>query len=157
MKTKRQIRQERSLQDAKTQYRKEKADARAFPRKPGGDRAGVQKQRQAGGGQKAKRDRRIPISAQETIPYRQMLKSGICDVDGHYFTKQIEFFDINYQLAQPDDKNAIFENWRDFLNYFDSSIRFQLSFLNQKSDMEGIRKTVSIPEQADAHNGIRQE
>ena len=86
-----------------------------------------------------------------------MLKNGICDVDGHFFTRQIEFFDINYQLAQPDDKNAIFENWCDFLNYFDSSIRIQLSFLNQKPDMEGIRKTVNIPGQADAHNGIRQE
>lgn len=157
MKTKKQIRQERNLQDAQKQYRKEKADVRAFPRKPGKNRAGVRKQRQAGTAKKAKRDGKIPISAQETIPYRQMVKSGICDVDGHYFTKQIEFFDINYQLAQPDDKNAIFENWCDFLNYFDSSIRFQLSFLNQKSDMEGIRKTVRIPEQADAHNGIRQE
>lgn len=86
-----------------------------------------------------------------------MRRDGICDVDGHYFTKQVEFLDINYQLAQNEDKNIIFENWCDFLNYFDSSIRFQLSFLNQKADMERFRQSVEIPEQDDAFNGIRKE
>ncbi len=75
-----------------------------------------------------------------------MHRDGICDVDGHYFTKQVEFFDINYQLAQNEDKNIIFENWCDFLNYFDSSIRFQFSFLNQRADMERFRKSIDIPE-----------
>ena len=37
---------------------------------------------------------------------------------------------VDYQLAQNEDKNAIFENWCDFLNYFDSSVKFQLSFVN---------------------------
>ncbi len=106
---------------------------------------------------KAKRDEKIPRTAQETIPYREMHRDGICDVDGHYFTKQIEFLDINYQLAQNEDKNVIFENWCDFLNYFDSSIRFQLSFLNQRADMEQFKKSIDIPEQEDAFNGIRKE
>ena len=65
-----------------------------------------------------------------------MRQDGICVVGGNFYTKQIEFLDINYQLAQNEDKNIIFENWCDFLNYFDASIRFQLSFLNQKADME---------------------
>ena len=44
--------------------------------------------------------------------------------------KPSQFQDINYQLSQNEDKTAIFEGWCDFLNYFDSSIQFQLSFLN---------------------------
>ena len=75
-----------------------------------------EKKRLAAAVKKAKRDGKIPKSAQETIPYREMHRDGICDVDGHYFTKQVEFFDINYQLAQNEDKNIIFENWCDFLN-----------------------------------------
>lgn len=106
---------------------------------------------------KAKRDGKIPLSAQETIPYREMRRDGICDVDGHYFTKQVAFFDINYQLAQNEDKSTIFENWCDFLNYFDSSIRFQLSFLNQKADLEHVQRSVEIPGQDDAFNEIRKE
>ena len=48
------------------------------------------------------------------------------------YSKSIAFEDINYQLAQADDKTAIFENWCDFLNYFDASVNVQLSFINQK-------------------------
>ncbi|GFH95106.1 hypothetical protein IMSAGC003_01640 [Lachnospiraceae bacterium] len=76
-----------------------------------------------------------------------MRQDGICAAGGNYYTKQIEFLDINYQLAQNEDKNIIFENWCDFLNYFDASIRFQLSFLNQKADMEKFKKSIEIPEQ----------
>ena len=46
------------------------------------------------------------------------------------------FEDINYQLAQADDKTAIFENWCDFLNYFDASVSVQLSFINQGARKE---------------------
>ncbi len=124
---------------------------------PEGKLAKQEKKRLVAAVKKAKRDGKIPKSAQETIPYREMHRDGICDVDGHYFTKQVEFFDINYQLAQNEDKNIIFENWCDFLNYFDSSIRFQLSFINQRADMERFRKSIDIPEQGDAFNEIRRE
>lgn len=106
---------------------------------------------------KAKRDGKLPQTAQQTIPYKEMCRDGICIVNDHYYTKQIEFLDINYQLAQNEDKNQIFESYCDFLNYFDSSIRFQLSFLNQRADMERFRHSIDIPEQDDEFNGIRVE
>ena len=65
-------------------------------------------------------------SAQDSIPYERMWPDGICRVTDTYYTKTIQFQDINYQLAQNEDKTAIFEGWCDFLNYFDSSNRFQL-------------------------------
>ncbi|GAB2043778.1 ATP-binding protein [Agathobaculum sp. TL06] len=86
-----------------------------------------------------------------------MCRDGICVVSDHYFTKQVQFYDINYQLAQNEDKNQIFENYCDFLNYFDSSIQVQLSFLNQRADMEERQRSISIPDQEDAFNGIREE
>ena len=106
---------------------------------------------------KVKRDGKIPQTAQQTIPYQEMCRDGICVVNPHYFTKQIQFHDINYQLAQNEDKNAIFENWSDFLNYFDSSIHIQLSFLNQRTDAEECRQSIRIPDQPDAFNSIRKE
>ncbi len=86
-----------------------------------------------------------------------MCRDGICIIGDRYFTKQIQFYDVNYQLAQNEDKNLIFENYCDFLNYFDSSIKVQLSFLNQRADMEEYQKSIHIPEQADDFNGIRRE
>ena len=93
----------------------------------------------------------------QNIPYKEMCRDGICVVSDHYFTKQVQFYDINYQLAQNEDKNQIFENYCDFLNYFDSSIQVQLSFLNQRADMEERQRSISIPDQEDAFNGIREE
>ena len=86
-----------------------------------------------------------------------MGKDGICRVADHVYSKTIRFYDINYQLAQNDDKSAIFENWCDFLKYFDSSIQFQLSFINQKSSMKEYEKVIQIEPQNDAFDDVRME
>ena len=96
-------------------------------------------------------------SAQDSIPYERMWPDGICRVsDGHY-TKTIQFQDINYQLSQNEDKTAIFEGWCDFLNYFDSSIRFELSFLNLAASEETFARAINIPLQRDDFDSIRVE
>ena len=97
------------------------------------------------------------ISAQNTIRYKEIAKDGICRVQGKIYSKTIRFYDINYQLAQNEDKNAIFENWCDFLNYFDSSIHFQLSFINHKSNMKEFERVIRIRPQNDAFDDARME
>ena len=73
--------------------------------------------------------RRLPSSP---FPSREMFPDGICRVTDNYYTKTIQFQDINYQLAQQEDKTAIFDEWCSFLNFFDSSIHFELSFMNNE-------------------------
>ena len=107
--------------------------------------------------QKEKQKEEKRISAQRTIAYKEMAKDGICRVHDKCYSKTIRFSDINYQLAQNDDKNAIFENWCDFLNYFDSSIHFQLSFINQKSSMKEFEKVIRIRRRHDEFDEIRRE
>ena len=97
------------------------------------------------------------ISVQDTIAYKEMGKDGICRVADHIYSKTIRFYDINYQLAQNEDKSAIFENWCDFLNYFDSSIHVQLSFINQKSSMKEYEKVIHIDPQNDVFDDVRME
>ena len=97
------------------------------------------------------------ISAQDSIPYERMWPDGICRVADCYYTKTIQFQDINYQLSQNEDKTAIFEGWCDFLNYFDSSIRFQLSFLNLAASQETFARSITIPPQGDDFDNIRGE
>ena len=106
---------------------------------------------------RANRTDRKEKSAQDSIPYERMWPDGICRVaDGHY-TKTIQFQDINYQLSQNEDKTAIFEGWCDFLNYFDSSIQFQLSFLNLAASEETFARAINIPLQGDDFDSIRVE
>ena len=158
MENRQQAKQAKRLQAAKKELLEEKADLRSAIRlTPDAKLGGAEKRRLAAAIKKAKRDGRLPQSAQQTIPYKEMCRDGICVVSDHYFTKQVQFYDINYQLAQNEDKNQIFENYCDFLNYFDSSIQVQLSFLNQRADMEERQRSISIPDQEDAFNGIREE
>ena len=86
-----------------------------------------------------------------------MFPDGVCRVTDNCYTKTVQFQDINYQLNQNEDKMAIFDGWCDFLNYFDSSIRFQFSFVNLSTDRESAAKSISIPPKGDAFDGIRRE
>ena len=96
-------------------------------------------------------------SAQDSIPFERMWQDGICRVKPGYFTKTIQFQDINYQLNQNEDKTAIFESWCDFLNYFDSSVKFQLSFMNLAANKDTYGQSIEIPPQGDDFDGIRIE
>jgi type IV secretory pathway VirB4 component len=96
-------------------------------------------------------------SAQDSIPYLRMFPDGICHVTEQFYTKTICFQDINYQLAQNEDKTAIFEAWCDFLNYFDSSIKLQFSFLNTTANIKDYESSITIKTQGDDFDSIREE
>ena len=96
-------------------------------------------------------------SAQDSIPFERMFPDGVCRVKPGYFTKTIQFQDINYQLNQNEDKTAIFEGWCDFLNYFDSSVKFQLSFMNMAANKDTYGQSIVIPPQGDDFDNIREE
>ena len=107
--------------------------------------------------ERAKRDDGIPRTAQQSIPFQRMFPDGICRVNDRYYTKTIQYQDINYQLAQQEDKTAIFEEWCSFLNFFDSSIHFELSFMNMATDAEVFEKNIRIPLRNDHFNSVRSE
>lgn len=160
---KRAARKERKASKQKPKQRKstdKRGSAKNVPIKSGSakmspaKRNGNRKPASKAGEKKAKEKR---LSAQKSIPYREMAKDGICRVQEKYYSKTIRFYDINYQLAQNEDKNAIFENWCDFLNYFDSTIHFQLSFINHHSNMKEYESVIQIRPQNDAFDDVRME
>ena len=100
--------------------------------------------------------KRGPQTAQQTIPYREMLQDGICKVREGFYTKTLAYEDINYAVASSDDQSTIFDGYCSFLNYFDAALPFQLSFINHRSRPEN-RYSVNIPPQQDDFNSIRGE
>jgi type IV secretory pathway VirB4 component len=105
----------------------------------------------------AKRQDKRQKSAQDSIPFQRIFPDGVCRVTDNYYTKTIQFQDINYQLNQNEDKTAIFDGWCDFLNYFDSSVKFQLSFVNMSATKDTYSRSISIPLQGDDFDAIRTE
>ena len=102
----------------------------------------------------AKKKKEHHLTVQRSIPYLEMGRDGICRVEEHLYSKTVRFYDINYQLAQNEDKNTIFESWCDFLNYFDSSIRYaqgcKLPALHRVCEKAGLYRS-ALPVAGRAH------
>ena len=150
--------EKQAMREAKKNAKKKKSSSATAPprqqtegKKVSGGKGGTTEKKVAN----AAKDKRI--TAQQSIPYHEMGRDGICRVQDKFYSKTIRFYDINYQLAQNEDKNAIFENWCDFLNYFDSTIHFQLSFINQHSNMAEYEKVIHINPQEDEFDDLRME
>lgn len=107
--------------------------------------------------EEAAKKKKRSLSAQATIPYKEMSKDGICRVHEQYYSKTIRFLDINYQLAQAEDKDSIFDNWCEFLNYFDNTIHVQMSFVNHRGGMSEFEDAIRIEPQGDKYDEIRME
>jgi type IV secretory pathway VirB4 component len=147
--------QEQRLRQNVRQAKNDKADLKAMP----GRSAPPKKQGGASSSLKAKLFGRAeaPQTVQQSIPYREIFRDGVCRTDGKRFTKTITFSDINYQLAQNEDKTQIFESYCDFLNFFDSTISVQLTFINRRANIQEFQQSIDIPDRDDAFNGIRRE
>ena len=104
-----------------------------------------------------KKNSNVPRTAQQSIPYQEMFRDGICRVDDTHYTKCMMFGDINYQLAQNEDKTAAFEYWCDFYNYFDPSISIQISCMNQYVNVSEMEGSIELPMKNDAFDEIREE
>ena len=106
---------------------------------------------------KAENKSSVPRTSQESIPFIQMYKDGTCKVTEGFFSRTIEFGDINYRLALEDDQHAIFDAWCAFLNFFDSSVKFEIGFLNTVVDEEEYKKQIYIPMKDDGFDPVREE
>lgn len=105
----------------------------------------------------AKLKGKIPRSAQQTIPYEQMMRGGTCRLAENRYNRTLEFGDVNYRLARTEDKEGIFDAWSRLLNSFDSSVSVQLSFINQRLDPEQYEDNLSFPERDDGLDMYRDE
>lgn len=97
------------------------------------------------------------LSAQDSIPYREMARDGICRVRNGLYSKTVQFFDINYRLAQQEDREAIFAGWCGFLNYFDSAVHVEVTFANRRGGMREYEGAVEIAPRHDAFDAERAE
>lgn len=86
-----------------------------------------------------------------------MGKDGICRVHDRLYSKTIRYLDLNYQLAQPDDKADIFDGWSEFLNYFDYTIHAQLTFSNRHSIAAELENLIKVRPRKDRFADLMEE
>ncbi len=98
-----------------------------------------------------------PTTAQKTITFERMYQDGICQVTKNYYTKMVEFYDLNYGLLDEEEQVEILELYSQLINYFDPSIKFQIVLFNRQVNEQTLVEQFDIPMQNDDFDEIRLE
>lgn len=97
------------------------------------------------------------ISTQQTITFDKMYQDGICKVRKNYYTKMIEFYDLNYVLLDEEERADILGLYSQLINYFDPTISFQIFLFNRHVNEETLAAQFEISPQGDKFDDIREE
>lgn len=105
---------------------------------------------------KAKRNKKKQNSTQSTVAFDTITPDGIIK-SGHKYSKIVSFSDLNYQLAADHKQSAIFNAWCNIINYFDSSVEFQLFLYNHLANEHELKNKININNIHDNYQDIREE
>lgn len=93
-------------------------------------------------------------TTQQSIPYIAMFPDGICQITNTMYSISIRFEDINYTLLHTDEKSSLFDKWCDVINYFDSSVSVQFTYIHRKRRGDATEETFNIPHKNDAFHSV---
>ena len=99
---------------------------------------------------------KVPRSVQDAIPIRRVWPDGIFQV-GNQYSKSWSFTDINYAIADKDDKMAMFLDYCALLNALDSGASAKITIHNRRIDKEAFERSVLLPLRGDALDHYREE
>ena len=91
----------------------------------------------------------VPKSVQDIIPIRRIWPDGIFQV-GNQYSKSWSFTDINYAIADKDDKTAMFLDYCALLNALDSGASAKITIHNRRIDKEDFERSVLLPLRGDS-------
>ena len=74
----------------------------------------------------------VPKGVQDIIPVNRIWQDGIFQVGKNKFSKCFRFTDINYAVASRADKEAMFLEYSELLNSFDTNATTKITVLNRK-------------------------
>ena len=99
---------------------------------------------------------KVPRSVQDAIPIRRIWPDGIFQV-GNQYSKSWSFTDINYAIADKDDKMAMFLDYCALLNALDSGASAKITIHNRRIDKEDFERSVLLPLHGDVLDHYREE
>ena len=94
---------------------------------------------------------KIPKSAQQAVPIQIIYPDGIFGIGKNKYSKTFRFTDINYAVAGREDKEAMFLEYSELLNSFDSGATTKLTINNRRLNRAEFEKSILIPMKEDGH------
>ena len=99
----------------------------------------------------------IPRSVQQAIPIQAVWADGIFKIGRNKFARTYKFLDINYAVAGREDKEAMFLEYSELLNSFDSGATTKITITNRRLNRQDFEKSILIPMQEDGLDLYRKE
>ena len=116
------------------------------------------KQQKSSGKKKKKLSFKVPKTVQQSIPYIAVYEdTGIVEIEEGVFTKAYLLKDINYQIAKMQEQEEMFIRYGEFINSFDSSVRFQIVIINKNMDQDEFEIKTLLKPQYDVFDPLREE
>ena len=99
----------------------------------------------------------VPKSVQDIIPITAIYDDGIFRIGKDKYSKSFKFSDINYAVASREDKEAMFLEYSELLNSFDSGATTKITINNRRLNRLDFEKTILIPKTGDNLDVYRDE
>lgn len=98
----------------------------------------------------------IPKSVQQVIPIQCVWQDGIFRT-GKLYSKSYRFTDINYYIADKDDKRDMLMKYAELLNAMDSGATAKITINNRRIDKAEFERSILIPLKGDELDHYREE
>ncbi|MCI8273091.1 MAG: DUF87 domain-containing protein [Clostridia bacterium] len=99
----------------------------------------------------------VPRSVQDLIPAKTIWEDGIFLVGKNKYSKCYRFSDINYAVASREDKEAMFLEYSELLNSFDTGATTKITIANRRLNKIDFEKTIMLPMEQDKLDEYREE
>lgn len=99
----------------------------------------------------------VPKGVQDVIPINAIYDDGIFKVGKDKFSKSFKFTDINYAVASREDKEAMFLEYSELLNSFDSGATTKITINNRRLNRLDFEETILLPLKGDELDVYRDE
>ena len=99
----------------------------------------------------------VPKGVQDVIPVTVIYDDGIFRNGKDKFSKTYKFSDINYAVASREDKEAMFLEYSELLNSFDSGATTKITINNRRLNRADFEKTILLHLKGDALDEYREE
>ena len=104
-----------------------------------------------------KEDFGIPKNIQQVIPIQRIWTNGIFLVGKNKYSLTYKFSDINYAVASKEDKEAMFLDYSELLNSFDSGATTKITVALRRINKKDFEKEILLPFKEDGLDIYRQE
>lgn len=104
-----------------------------------------------------KEDFAIPKNIQQVIPIQRIWTNGIFLVGKNKYSLTYKFSDINYAVASREDKEAMFLDYSELLNSFDSGATTKITVALRRINKKDFEKEILLPFKNDGLDIYRQE